>query len=162
MQCWWNKLGWPPGVGLTLSDWFCPACRRTEPAIVQLAIVQLFPKIAAIAKVGFVDIPVHPETSNFTPYNTQFLVHEKGKYLELRGALNKLALKTKTPSPEDVQKVGCPLGSQAAHDELRRYCIRYELEREHIPHLRDQGDPDSRRNERETTEACQCLPVKTR
>lgn len=88
-----------------VSDWFCPACRRTEPAI-----EKMYPKIAAIAKVGFVDIPVHPETSNFTPYNTQFLLYEKGKYIQLRRALNDLAKKTKTPSPEDVQKAIAPYG----------------------------------------------------
>ena len=88
-----------------VSDWFCPACRRAEPAI-----AKMYPKIAEIAKVGFVDIPVHPETSNFTPYNTEFLVYEKGKYIQLREALSELAKKTKTPSPEDVQKAIAPLG----------------------------------------------------
>lgn len=88
-----------------VSDWFCPACRRIEPAI-----VKMFPKIAAIAKVGFIDIPVYRETTNFTPYNTQFLVYEKGKYIQLRGSLSDLAKKTKTPSPEDVQKAIAPYG----------------------------------------------------
>lgn len=88
-----------------VSDWFCPACRRTEPSI-----AKMYPNIAAIAKVAFVDIPVHPETTNFTPYNTQFLVYEKGKYIQLRGALAELAKKTKTPSPEDVQKAIAPYG----------------------------------------------------
>ncbi len=88
-----------------VSDWFCPACRRTEPAI-----AMMYPKIAAIAKVGFVDIPVHPETTNFTPYNTQFLVYEKGKYIQLRESLTDLAKKTKTPSPEAVQKAIAPQG----------------------------------------------------
>lgn len=86
-----------------VSDWFCPACRRTEPAM-----EKMYPKIAAFAKVGFVDIPVHPETTNFTPYNTEFLVYEKGKYMQLRGALSELSKKTKTPSPEDVQKAIAP------------------------------------------------------
>jgi thiol-disulfide isomerase/thioredoxin len=88
-----------------ISDWFCPACRRTEPAI-----AKMYPKIAAIAKIGFVDIPVHPETTNFTPYNTEFLVYEKGKYIQLRGALSELAKRTKTPSREDVQKAIAPYG----------------------------------------------------
>ena len=88
-----------------VSDWFCPACRRTEPAI-----AAMYPKVAAIAKVSFVDIPVHPETTNFTPYNTQFLVYEKGKYIQLRGALTELARNTKTPSPEDIQKAINPYG----------------------------------------------------
>ena len=88
-----------------VSDWFCPACRRMEPAF-----AKMYPKIAAIAKLGFVDIPVHPETTNFTPYNTQFLVYEKGKYMQLRGALTELAKKTKTPSTEDVQKAIAPYG----------------------------------------------------
>lgn len=94
-----------PTVVYFVSDWFCPACRRTEPAI-----AKMYPKIAAIAKVGFVDIPVHPETTNFTPYNTEFLVYEKGKYIQLRGALTELAKKTKTPSAEDVQKAIAPYG----------------------------------------------------
>lgn len=88
-----------------VSDWFCPACRRIEPAI-----EKMYPKIANIAKVSFVDIPVHPETSNFTPYNTEFLVYEKGKYMQLRGALSELAKKTKTPSPGDVLKSIAPYG----------------------------------------------------
>jgi protein-disulfide isomerase len=92
-------------VVYVVSDWFCPACRRTEPTI-----EMMYPKIAEIAKVAFVDIPVHPETSNFTPFNTQFLAYEKGKYIQLRRALSELAKKTKTPSPEDVQKAIAPLG----------------------------------------------------
>lgn len=88
-----------PTVVYFVSDWFCPACRRTEPAI-----EKMYPKIAEITKVSFIDIPVHPETTNFTPYNTEFLVYEKGKYMQLRGALNELAKRTKTPSPEDVLK----------------------------------------------------------
>ncbi|MRR57069.1 MAG: hypothetical protein EG824_02475 [Deltaproteobacteria bacterium] len=88
-----------------VSDWFCPACRRTEPAI-----EKMYPKIAEIAKVSFIDIPVHPETSNFTPYNLQFLVYEKAKYMQLRKALSELSEKTKTPSPEDVQAAVAPYG----------------------------------------------------
>lgn len=88
-----------------ISDWFCPACRRTEPAV-----AVMYPKLAAIAKLGFVDIPVHPETSNFTPYHLQFLVYEKAKYIQLRKALDDVSRKTKTPSPEDIQKAIAPLG----------------------------------------------------
>lgn len=88
-----------------VSDWFCPACRRTESAL-----EKMYPKIAAIAKVSFVDIPVHPETSNFTPYNLQFLVYEKAKYMQLRKVLSELSEKTKTPSPEDVQAAVAPYG----------------------------------------------------
>ncbi len=88
-----------------VSDWFCPACRRAEPAI-----AEIFPKIASIAKIGFVDIPIHPETTNFTPYNLDFLVHEKSKYIQLRKALYDLAKETKTPSPEEVQKAVAPYG----------------------------------------------------
>lgn len=88
-----------------VSDWFCPACRRAEPAI-----AEIFPKIASIAKIGFVDIPVHPETTNFTPYNLDFLVYQKSKYIQLRKALYDLAKETETPSPEEVQKAVAPYG----------------------------------------------------
>lgn len=88
-----------------VSDWFCPACRRIEPAI-----EKMYPKIAEVAKVTFIDIPVHPETSNFTPYNLQFLVFEKAKYLQLHKALSELSMKTDTPSSEDIQAAIAPYG----------------------------------------------------
>jgi protein-disulfide isomerase/uncharacterized membrane protein len=88
-----------------VSDWFCPACRRTEPTI-----DKIYPKVAEIAKVAFVDIPVHPETSNFTPYNLQFLVYEKDKYIQLRKALAGLAEKTADPSRDEVQSAVAPYG----------------------------------------------------
>ncbi len=88
-----------------ISDWFCPGCRKAETAI-----ERIYPEVARKARVAFIDYPVHPETNNFTPYNLQFLVHEKGKYLKLRRALADLSLKTSTPSQEDVQAAVAPLG----------------------------------------------------
>lgn len=88
-----------------VSDWFCPACRKAEPAIERMT-----PEIGRIARVSFVDMPIHKESLAFTPYNLQFLAFEKGKYLNLRGALAKLAQKTKTPSDADVQAAITPLG----------------------------------------------------
>lgn len=88
-----------------VSDWFCPGCRKIEPSI-----EKMFPDIARIAKVGFVDFPIHRETSNFTPFNLQFLFFEKAKYIPLRKALGELALKTKNPTPEQVQAAIAPLG----------------------------------------------------
>lgn len=81
-----------------VSDWFCPVCRKVEPRI-----DAMYPEIARMAKVGFVDFPIHKETLNFTPYNLQFLAFEKDKYLSLRKALSELSLKTKNPSPNEVQ-----------------------------------------------------------
>jgi len=50
-----------------------------------------------------VDIPIHPETLNYTPYNLSFLTYEKSKYMELRKALLGLTKKTKEPTPDDVK-----------------------------------------------------------
>jgi thiol-disulfide isomerase/thioredoxin len=86
-----------------VSDWFCPACRKAEPII-----EKLYPKIAEFAKVAFVDIPVHPETSNFTPYNLQFLLYDKEQYIQLRRALDQLAKKNAAPTAEDVQAAVAP------------------------------------------------------
>ncbi|KIE44260.1 hypothetical protein SE37_15620 [Geobacter soli] len=88
-----------------VSDWFCPVCRKVEPSI-----AAMYPDIARKAKVGFVDFPIHKETLNFTPYNLQFLAFEKEKYLSLRKALSELSLKTKSPSPEEVQTSVAPFG----------------------------------------------------
>jgi protein-disulfide isomerase/uncharacterized membrane protein len=88
-----------------VSDWFCPACRAIETEV-----ERMYPEIAGLARIGFVDYPIHPETSNFTPYNLQFLMYEKAKYIQLRKALAELAQKTKSPGNEQVQAAIAPYG----------------------------------------------------
>ena len=86
------------------TDWFCPACRQAEPEIEKAV-----SSAAKKAKIIFIDVPVHPETFNYIPYNLSFLTHEKGRYLELRRALEALSLRFKEPGPEEVQKAVAPL-----------------------------------------------------
>lgn len=88
-----------------VSDWFCPACRKAEPAI-----EKMYPELARTVRISFVDFPIHKETTNFTPYNLQFLTFEKGKYINLRKALADLSLKTKNPSEAEVKAAVAPLG----------------------------------------------------
>jgi protein-disulfide isomerase len=87
------------------TDWFCPACRKAEPEIEKAAA-----SAGKRTKVIFIDMPIHPESFNYMPYNLSFLLNEKGKYLELRKALGALSLTSKEPGPEDVQKAIAPLG----------------------------------------------------
>ncbi len=87
------------------TDWFCQACRQAEPDL-----EKAYPNIVNRARLIFVEDPIHKESMNFIPYNVSFLVREKEKYLEIRKALARLALRTKDPSPEDVQKAVAPLG----------------------------------------------------
>lgn len=88
-----------------ITDWFCAACRKAEPDM-----ERAYPNIMSRAKLVFVDMPIHAESMNFIPYNLSFLVREKGKYLEIRKALHRLALRTKEPTPDDVRKAVAPLG----------------------------------------------------
>lgn len=88
-----------------ISDWFCPVCQKVEPRI-----EQIYTQVAKDARVAFIDFPIHAETNNFTPYNLQFLAFEKDKYPKLRAALAALAMKTKTPTPEQVQQAVKPIG----------------------------------------------------
>jgi len=88
-----------------ISDWFCPGCRKVEPEI-----ERMYPEVAKLARVAFIDYPIHPETANFTPYNLQFMAYEKVKYPRLRQALSELATRTKAPSPDQVQAAVAPLG----------------------------------------------------
>jgi len=88
-----------------VSDWFCPVCRKVEPEI-----EKVFPEIATTARVAFVDMPIHPETSNITPYNLQFMVNNKDKYMRLRHVLDELSRTTTSPTPEQVQSAVAPLG----------------------------------------------------
>ncbi len=87
------------------TDWFCPACRKAEPAIEKAVFAA-----EKNTKIIFIDVPIHPETLNYIPYNLSFLMNEKGKYLQLRRALETLSLTSKEPGPEDVQKAITPLG----------------------------------------------------
>jgi protein-disulfide isomerase len=88
-----------------VSDWFCPACRKAEPVI-----EKMYPELARSVRIGFVDFPIHRETTNFTPYNLQFLTFEKAKYISLRRALSDLSLKTRTPTEAEVRAAIAPLG----------------------------------------------------
>ena len=81
-----------------MTDWFCPACLKAEQEIERAV-----PALEKRAKVFFVDVPIHPETLNYTPYNLSFLSYEKNKYLELRRSLLGLTKRTKDPTPEDVK-----------------------------------------------------------
>lgn len=87
-----------------MTDWFCPACQKAEQEIEKAV-----PALEKRAKVFFVDVPIHPETLNYTPYNLSFLTHEKNKYMELRKALLGLTKKTKEPTPDDVKGAITPL-----------------------------------------------------
>ena len=88
-----------------ISDWFCPACRLAEPEIIKGAQAAM-----KHAQVYFVDYPIHRETLNYIPFNISFMAAEKDKYLKIREALSALSLKTKAPTPEDVQAAVSPLG----------------------------------------------------
>jgi len=87
------------------NDWFCPGCRRIEPRLESIC-----GEVGKTARIGFIDYPIHDGTSNFTPYNLQFLVYEKEKYFSLRRALAGLALKTGRPSNGQVRAAIEPCG----------------------------------------------------
>jgi uncharacterized membrane protein len=88
-----------------ISDWFCPVCRKIEPDVEKLA-----SELKPMVRLAFVDMPIHPESANFTPYHLQCILYEKEKYLSLRHALDELSRTTKTPTPEQVQATFTPLG----------------------------------------------------
>jgi len=81
------------------TDWQCPVCRQLEPMLDQVV-----PLITQRAKLIFVDLPIHPETLNFVPYNLSFILNNKKHYLELRRALTAISIQTKTPTDEQVER----------------------------------------------------------
>ncbi|HAM52320.1 MAG TPA: hypothetical protein DCP92_17100 [Nitrospiraceae bacterium] len=87
-----------------MTDWFCPACQKAEPEIERAVLAE-----ENRAKIVFVDVPIHAETLNYTPYNLSFLTYDKNRYIELRKALVSLTKKTKEPTPENVQQAIAPL-----------------------------------------------------
>ncbi len=88
-----------------MTDWFCPHCLKAEQEIEKIV-----PSVDKKAKIFFVDVPIHPESLNYTPYNLSFLTYEKAKYMDLRKALLNLTKKKKEPTDEDVREAVRPLG----------------------------------------------------
>jgi protein-disulfide isomerase/uncharacterized membrane protein len=82
------------------SDWQCPACRQVEPALKEILAVS-----SKDARFTFADFTIHQASLNFTPYNLSFMIHNKGKYLELRDALTKLSVDTDAPTDADIEKI---------------------------------------------------------
>ncbi|TXI42842.1 MAG: hypothetical protein E6Q59_00315 [Nitrosomonas sp.] len=82
------------------TDWFCPACHKTEPAF-----EKALPAIMAKARVFFIDMPIHEASLNFLPYNLSFMLKEKAKYIQLRRALAELSEKDNTPSEKEVEEL---------------------------------------------------------
>ena len=104
LNIWLGKADSPAEV-YVVTDWFCPGCRKAEPEI-EAAVKSVLKQ----ARVVFVDYAIHPETMNFSPYNLSFQIYDKEKYLQLRGVLHSLSLKTKTPSIKEVQAAVAPFG----------------------------------------------------
>jgi Thioredoxin len=88
-----------------ISDWFCPVCRKIEPEI-----EKMFPELTTTARIAFVDMPIHPESANITPYHIQFMLYEKDKYISLRHSLDEISRTNKNPTQDQVQTVVSPLG----------------------------------------------------
>jgi len=88
-----------------VSDWFCPVCRKIEPDI-----EKMYPELMSSVRIAFIDMPIHPESANITPYHLQFMLYEKDKYISLRHALDEVSHTSKNPSQDQVQTVVAPLG----------------------------------------------------
>lgn len=64
------------------------------------------------ARFFFIDLPVNPETTNYSPYNLGFLVHNKSKYFQIREALIQLAKKNKSPDDAAISKAAASVGEK--------------------------------------------------
>lgn len=89
------------------TDWSCPACRSIEPILEEMA-----PKVMKVARLTFVDNPIHPETLNFTPYNVSFMINNKDKYFQLRNALTTLSEDTKAPTDKQIEAIAAKAGAK--------------------------------------------------
>lgn len=90
-----------------VTDWFCPACKQVEAELELLV-----PELLKTNKVFFIDLAIHPESVNYTPYDLAFQVHNKNNYLKIRNALSELTQKTKTPDDEKIKKTAFSAGEK--------------------------------------------------
>lgn len=87
------------------TDWECPSCRKIEPELEKAS-----PEIMKKAALMYVDLPVHPESMNFTPYNLAFMINNKKNYFEIRNILTDLSIKTDSPTDEQVESALSKIG----------------------------------------------------
>lgn len=88
-----------------ITDWFCPACKKAEPAVAKIY-------SATKDKVGFffVDLAVHANTANYTPYNVAFMANDKSKYIAVRHALDELSYRENSPTDEQMEAIAKKIG----------------------------------------------------
>lgn len=87
------------------TDWTCPACRALEPKLESLV-----KHVGESASFTFVDLAIHPETLNYSPYNLALMMNYKPYYFKARDALTQLSAKTKKPTDKQVTEVIKPIG----------------------------------------------------
>lgn len=87
------------------TDWFCPACRKTEPEL-----ERQLPAIFSKSRFYFIDVPIHEDSLNFLPYNLSFMLKNKAEYIKLRRGLVTIALKDHTPAESDVKAMAKKMG----------------------------------------------------
>lgn len=87
------------------SDWECPVCRKIEPIISRLS-----PEIMEKARLYFIDVTIHQESMNFTPFNLSFMIHNKPQYLALRDRLTTLAADDNPPTEGEIEKLAREAG----------------------------------------------------
>lgn len=87
------------------TDWECPSCRKVEPVLEKAS-----PEIMKKARLIYVDLPVHPESMNYTPYNLSFMIKNKPQYFRIRDFLTELSTKTDAPTDEQVEAGAKKLG----------------------------------------------------
>lgn len=80
-----------------ITNWFCQACKKIEPFI-----EQIYPKIQDQFGVFFIDIPTHPESENYSPYNLSFLVNNKSQYMIARKMLDGMTESIEIPTYEEI------------------------------------------------------------
>ncbi len=89
-----------------ITDWLCPACQKIEKDVLQ----KMYPKMMEEAKIVFIDIAIHPESMNYTPYNLSFMLNNPDKYLALRAMLKEMAKQTSEPTQIQVKNAAAGLG----------------------------------------------------
>lgn len=80
-----------------ITNWFCEACKKVEPII-----EQVYPKIQDRFGIFFIDIPTHPESENYSPYDISFQINNKSQYIATRKMLSEMANHITIPTYQDI------------------------------------------------------------
>lgn len=103
-----------------ISDWYCGFCRTIEPAI-----EKVLPELGKHARYTWLEMTIHRESLNISPFTMNVLVYDKPHYLKARKAMFALTASGRVVSEQQIKKALKSVGVTAWEPDKGKMSILY-------------------------------------